>query len=697
MAVLAALTLAAGAAAGPIKPPAVPQRVPFYARMSPADRKVAVHAFDLLWDATETRDWDGVRDRLRLLLASRLVAGPWDAETVAGLAYCYLFAEYIPQFTGPADESLSRVERGRFERWLLTRPDLTRRFVFAISKPDHVGPAVGILHELHSHSAEAVTGYPDLAVAMAIVFDNGRSSPEQRKDTFRWLTSRRIEFAYDISDLPHELARYLVDVPVTRRERQWAHKRYRGEWSLDNVYRDVEYDRDALTHKLPRQISGRSYTLMNLQAYGGTCSDQAYYAAQVGRTLGYPVARIERQGPGITGHCWCLQFSRVNDVFTWREAGGRRFGWVIDPATGRKGSDQSLGFVLRSLESPRARREVAAALTQAALRVRRWVRSETPADARELVALTAPKDRPEGPNRIAPYYTVTRKLEPLWMIRQALEGDPHNAGAWAAVETLGRSGQIAPDDLADLLESLARLAGKRYADVSYFALLAVHASLPPADAERFLEAAHKGLTAEQIDRSPELAAELFMLAGDRLAAQGELTRALQRYQAAIDVDPDYPPVVLRAVQRAVPIAKRTGDAKRFGRVCERIFERTLDPKFGLEVGRIIARGGEAERAARWLRHVWDRSDSEKPGRFESLRLALDLLAQNGEHAAAAEWCLELYEATGHPGDGGRLVELLRAAGKQKAAKRAARRVQENERRRQKRVADNAARRSAQTR
>jgi tetratricopeptide (TPR) repeat protein len=662
--------------------------------MSPADRKVALHAFDLLWDATENRDWDRVKNRLRLLLPSRVMAGPWDAQTVAGLTYCYLFAEYIPQLTG---ESIRPFERSRFERWLLSRPDLTRKFLFALTDVDRVGPAVGVLYELYGHSANTVARYPDLAAAMAIVFDRGRSTPEQRQDTFDWLTSPRVESAYGIRRLPHELARYLVDMRVSRRERVWAYQRYRKARNLDNVYRDVEYDRDALTGKRPRQLSGKEYTLMNLQAYGGTCGDQAYYATQVGRTLGYPVARINHQGPGIVGHCWCLQLSRVHDEFFWREVGGRGFGWVVDPATGRKGTDQTLGFLMRSMERGPTQRELAAALTRVALRIPDWVRQEVPAGAEALRALTTPSGQRDAVARTSPYYTVERRLEPLWVLRKALQADAHNTAAWAAVESLGRRGRIAPDELAALLDKLASLTGRRYADVLYFALLAAHSKLPPEHERRFIEAARESLTAEQVERAPELAADLFILAGDLLAAEGKSKQALKCYDDAIDVDPEFPPSVIRAVQKALPIAKETGDVDRYGDVCQRIFERTRDPKYGLEIGRIIVRADLPERAVRWLRHVYDRSEGERPGRFDSLRLAIELLAGMDKHASAAEWCLELYNVTTHPSDGRRLVELLRAAGKKNAAARMARRVEENERQRMERVAQDAARRAAQTR
>jgi len=692
------LGLPAAAGAGkdrkPIKPPAVAQRVPFYEQMSPADRKVALHSFDLLWNATETRDWDAARDRLRTLSAARVVGGPWDAETLTGLTYCHLFAEYIPCFSSDA---VSPFELSRFQRWLLAQPELTRRFVFAVTDQDDVAAAVSVLHELYGHSTGAMVRHPDLAVAMAIVFDRHDSSLERRKDTFRWLTNSRVESAYDVARLPHEVARYLVDQRVSREERTWAYKRYRAEWNLDNVYRDVEYDHDALIGKRPRHLAGKNYTLPNIHDYGGTCGDQAYYAAQVGRALGWPVAAIEHHGPGIVGHCWCLQLRAVNDEYVWGEVGGRGFGWVVDPATGRKGSDQTLSFLLRSLRQGRSKREVAAALAQVALRVPEWVRAEVPTDPAALQAIAEPSDPRRESERLAAYYTVERKLRPLWLVREALKADPYNAVAWDAVQSLARGKRIGPDDLAGLLDRLASLTGTREPDVVYFALLEAHEHLPPEHERRFLEAARKSLTREQVERAPELSANLFMLAGDLFAGEQKFDKALERYKAAIDVDPEYPPIVVRAVRKALPLAEQEGQVETFENACRLIFTRTRDAKFGAEIGRICAEAGLTGKAIAWYRWCYDWSDGNAPGRFDSLRAGIKLLLDLKQYYEAERWSRELYEATTHPGDGLHWVGLLQRMGRNKDAARASMLVQQNERDRLQRVAADAARRAAQVR
>ena len=328
-----------------------------------------------------------------------------------------------------------------------------------------------------------------------------------------------------------------------------------------------------------------------------------------------------------------------------------------------------------------------------ALRIEDWRRREVPANADVLRAVVAPPKREDAEKRTTSYYAVERELEPLWLVRRALEADPYNTGAWAAIETLGQRGLIPPAELARLLDKLAVLTGTDYPDVLYFALLAHHSNLPPEDERRFIESARKGLTQLQVERAPEMLADLFLLAGDVYAAEGKLASALEQYRKSLAVDWEYPPVVIRAVERALPIAKETGDLDYFGRACKRIFDRTRDPKYGLEIGRLIAEAGLHERAVVWLRDVYDRGEYDRPGRFGSLRLAIAMLTQMEKYETAVLWSSELYEATEHPADGYRIVALLRAMGKDDKADQVERRVEAKERARLEEVERDAERRS----
>jgi tetratricopeptide (TPR) repeat protein len=319
------------------------------------------------------------------------------------------------------------------------------------------------------------------------------------------------------------------------------------------------------------------------------------------------------------------------------------------------------------------------------------------ADARELRTLTATPNPSGAVEGVGSYYTTERKLDPVWLARRALEAEPYNTTAWAAVLTLGRRRQLQPDQLADLLDRLATLAGDHEPEVAYYALLDAFDYLPPEHERPFLEAAGRVLPPEQIYRAPELSANVILLAGDLLAAEKNFEKALHRYKAAIEVDPDYPPIVVRAVERALPLARQQGKVESFENACRLIFMRTRDPMFGKEIGRIVEEAGLTRRAINWYCWVYDWSNYNAPGRYDSLRSAIRLLMGLEQYYDAERWSRKLYDATTHPLDGRQLVQVLRAMERTKDAAQALQLVQENEHRRLQHVAEQAARRAAQVR
>lgn len=658
-----------------LRKPAIRDRVPFYESISGSDRKVALHAFDLVWAATEEQDWARVQGLLRRLLAARLVAGPWESDAVTALAYCYLFSAYVPEFR---DGKLTGPELAEFQRWLLTHPELTRRFIFGVADADQPGAATEIVHLLYEHLPERVVRFPDLTTAMAVVFDEGTPSETQLLDTFRWLTDSRVDRAWNVGSLPHEVARYLLDVRLWRDDRFWAYERYRTRADMEKAYRDLEYDDDALSSKQPKKIQGYAYTLPNLLAVGGTCEDQTYYASQIGRTLGYPMATIQHGGPGTIGHRWCLQLVAGARGYRWHEVGGSGFGWIKDPATRRKGSDQTLGFLLESLAQPETKREIASALTQIALRIPDWNRAALPTGSNELRALTEPE---YDPSATAAYYKSRRKLELWWVIQEALHADPYHATTWAAIEEFGGTGSLQAHELAGLYEQLARLVGTRYPDVLYLALTGLHLKLPPDQESEFIEAALGSLTKQQLDRAPDMLGHLLIQAGEVLTAQGRTAEALDRYERAIGLDEDDAATTVRAVELAWPLAADLGRLDRLDAAIKLIFERTEDAVFGQAIGAIAAKAGHPKQAVEWLRYVFDRTKRDQPGRYDALRTAIELLSEMRELELAAQWCVELYDTTLHPDDGRRLAELLSAGGRPDAAARVLETVEQTERQR----------------
>src|SRR5688572_5120302 len=91
----------------------------------------------------------------------------------------------------------------------------------------------------------------------------------------------------------------------------------------------------------------QTYTLAEIMATGGICSDQAYFATQVGKARGVPTLLI--YGAGNDGrHAW---FGFLDEGGKWQLDAGRyaeqRFvtGFALDPQTWAQFSDHELQFL----------------------------------------------------------------------------------------------------------------------------------------------------------------------------------------------------------------------------------------------------------------------------------------------------------------------------------------------------------------
>jgi hypothetical protein len=141
--------------------------------------------------------------------------------------------------------------------------------------------------------------------------------------------------------------KFVVDTVVPFAELEWAQGAANLPLNqLARTYTMVRYRNDRVTSQ---QMSwrGRSYALAEILATGGICSDQAFFASQVGKARGVPTLFI--YGAGNDGrHAW---FGYLDGGQKWQLDAGRyaeqRFvtGYARDPQTWREFSDHDLQFL----------------------------------------------------------------------------------------------------------------------------------------------------------------------------------------------------------------------------------------------------------------------------------------------------------------------------------------------------------------
>ncbi|MGH7947176.1 MAG: hypothetical protein ACREF9_19545, partial [Opitutaceae bacterium] len=250
------------------------------------------------------------------------------------------------------------------QAWLFGNPAFSAGFFSLLSPVDNIPRAFEILAEIHRRDPARFKSHASLATAIALVYDvppppdwpHGQVSAEALPRNFPapaeafawWITQEQRGRTYHrLSRLGAAELKFVVDTVVPFTELEWAQGA--ASFPLNQLargYTMVRYRNDRVTS---RQMAwaGRNYTLPEILTTGGICSDQAFFATQVGKARGVPTLLI--YGAGNDGrHAW---FGYLDGGEKWQLDAGRyaeqRFitGYARDPQTWREFSDHDLQFL----------------------------------------------------------------------------------------------------------------------------------------------------------------------------------------------------------------------------------------------------------------------------------------------------------------------------------------------------------------
>jgi hypothetical protein len=248
--------------------------------------------------------------------------------------------------------------------WVLGAPGFSAEFFSLLSPVDFVPRVLAILNELFRADPVRFRAYAGLALALAVVYDvppppvwpHGQVSEEAlpRKfpapaEAFAWWIKQDQagRTLHKLGRLGAAELKYVVDTSASLAELEWAQAIDSLPLShLDRAYTMVRYRKDRVANNNPNWL-GRTYRLPEILAAGGICSDQAYFATQMGKARGVPTLLF--YGAGNDGrHAW---FGFLDTGSKWRLDAGRyaeqRFvtGHARDPQTWRVLSDHELQFL----------------------------------------------------------------------------------------------------------------------------------------------------------------------------------------------------------------------------------------------------------------------------------------------------------------------------------------------------------------
>ncbi|MFQ3670643.1 MAG: hypothetical protein SNJ84_04215 [Verrucomicrobiia bacterium] len=222
---------------------------------------------------------------------------------------------------------------------LARSPGLISTVLASLHPNDDPAGALAILASLIRRDPDGVRDFPQLATALAVVWDQPfpRDWPHPQVHRASLLLStgsvadrfadfvaqeRRGRLEFRLRDLTVDELIFVVDTPVAESEFQWARENFRTSLNqFDRVFFQVPYNHHRLRERAFVWPADLPYSLDHILNRGGICVDQAYFAATVGKARGIPTLLFVGQGRD-GGHAWVgyLKRNRTWDLDVGRYA-----------------------------------------------------------------------------------------------------------------------------------------------------------------------------------------------------------------------------------------------------------------------------------------------------------------------------------------------------------------------------------------
>lgn len=229
-----------------------------------------------------------------------------------------LTQQAIEAFYSHAEQQAMQSARLSEEFWDWVRSNRTiYHGLLAVLHPDYNTDIVHCLSELYAAYGSKLDDYPHMAMAFAIVYGQasgetirapwmdwvakGRDVPSM-KDSFKYYLDYESKMLFPLKTTPWPLLVHVADNDVPIAERKWALLQHAGKSleSLSKVHGEPKYIKGAFALRVVR-ISDVPMTLSRISRQGGVCSQQAYYASSIFKTLAIPSVRLTTPGHAYEG------------------------------------------------------------------------------------------------------------------------------------------------------------------------------------------------------------------------------------------------------------------------------------------------------------------------------------------------------------------------------------------------------------
>lgn len=278
-----------------------------------------------------------------------------DEVALLALAQSAVLHQVTPDTLAELAKSDSK--QPAFLAWFLGEREALEAYLNIVKPENEPAKVFPVWCQLWSKDPVDGAKYRNLALACAVVFDKplrvsreldprGAVDAGERYDYYR-TNDKANKLKTDLAKLPASELIWVVDAPVPTSELEWALKNVRlprDGWG--RAYSMVEY-------RMAKIAQGGDfydqYTLAEILKKGGTCGDQAYFAAMTAKASGIPAIMLIGEGQR-GGHAWFAFKASTK----WNMNAGRYqsdqyvAGYATDPQTRHGLKDHMLNFLADS-------------------------------------------------------------------------------------------------------------------------------------------------------------------------------------------------------------------------------------------------------------------------------------------------------------------------------------------------------------
>ena len=217
------------------------------------------------------------------------------------------------------------------KQWCKENRETFEELCMALSdRYDNIAGAFSVLNQLRKTFPDEVKAYPNLAIATAVVWDDGSresdrlilgAAAQARAKYNRKKSTHALEnFAYFIENekymqgrlkAPWEALTYIVYQRTPLDERKWVLENYGEDQSkLKKAYHKIPYDNAMWSTRFKDcKLRGQEYTLQNILSIGGVCVQRSDFCSRAAMNLAIPGSRVHGVNDDTRNHEW----------FTWAE------------------------------------------------------------------------------------------------------------------------------------------------------------------------------------------------------------------------------------------------------------------------------------------------------------------------------------------------------------------------------------------